>query len=155
MSNNPILIDKIGVGERIDQLIKEFKIKNGRQFALSIQMDTSYFNKVYNGESTISEKYVDSICEVYKVSKEWLLYGIGDFKADKTAIEQIIKKKKVRGTDVETMANDILNLKSKVAVLLDEVAFLKSAPPKYPKEYWIQDLNQKSKELFDKLAENK
>ena len=64
-------------------------------------------------------------------------------------------KLKNKGTDIESMANDILNLRSKVEVLLDEVAFLKAAPPKYPKEYWTEDMDRKSKELFDKLADNK
>lgn len=65
------------VGKRLTIIQKKLVPKSSRQFALSIGADPAYLKKAVDG-NRISQHYIDKIKDVHHVSKEWLLYGVGD-----------------------------------------------------------------------------
>lgn len=64
------------LGKRLEVLQKKFKPKSSRQFALAIGADPAYFKKAVDGKK-ISERYINEICRIFKVNKEWILFGSG------------------------------------------------------------------------------
>lgn len=68
----------MGQVSRIERFMEIFEIKNARQLALSIDMDTSQMAKVMRGELGLPYKQALKIVDKYKDTQiEWLLNGTG------------------------------------------------------------------------------
>lgn len=62
------LINKPDLAVRLEQLL-ERSGRNSRQFALSLGVDVSYFNKALKGNG-LALKHLNKIVDTYKVSRD-------------------------------------------------------------------------------------
>ncbi|HTI09159.1 MAG TPA: hypothetical protein VL832_11410 [Puia sp.] len=69
--------DKENIGQRLEWIIADKRLKSKRAFALSIGADPSFFDKMVRGAATLTDKYADNIASKYGVNKEWLYSGKG------------------------------------------------------------------------------
>ncbi len=73
--------NNIELAKRIKETVEGVGAKSARQFAISIPIDTSQFNKVKNGEIGLSYEMAKAICDKYPqfhITTEWLLDGTGN-----------------------------------------------------------------------------
>lgn len=73
-------VDMENVGIRIKQLRKDLKLTQ-KQFAAATGYTNIQIHLVESGKVKPSDKFLQKICDVYKVSQEWLLTGVGDREA--------------------------------------------------------------------------
>ena len=64
-------------GNRCKQLREKMNISQ-EKFALSIEMDRTYYSSVENGKRNISIKNIEKIANGFGISIEELIKGIGD-----------------------------------------------------------------------------
>ena len=69
--------DQQTIGQRLEEIIADKRVKSKRAFALSIGVDPSFFDKMVKGATSITAAYADKIAEKYGVNKEWLFTGTG------------------------------------------------------------------------------
>ena len=73
-------VDMKNIGIRVKQLRKEMKLTQ-EQFAAATGYTNTQNHLVESGKVKPSDKFLQKICEVYEVSQEWLLTGVGDREA--------------------------------------------------------------------------
>jgi len=65
------------IADRLKEIKADKKFKSSRAFALAINADPSFFNKILKGEKSITETYVLELAKKWAVSENWLLHGNG------------------------------------------------------------------------------
>ena len=63
------------ISGRLKKLMEVKSIKNGRQFAIALDIDASQFNKILNGEMALPYKHAVKISNQYGVPVNWVLGG--------------------------------------------------------------------------------
>lgn len=76
-NGDTFLSNSVHPTNRINELISLLNIKKS-EFADKINVSAGNVSNWINGISNPSKKAIDSICTTFSVSKEWLLYGIGN-----------------------------------------------------------------------------
>jgi hypothetical protein len=76
------MIEKIALGERLKELENEESL-SGRQIALRIGADVSYYNWARNGNG-LSKDYMDALVREFGLTKSWLALGEGNMYANKS-----------------------------------------------------------------------
>ena len=71
-------IDNKKVGERLRQIEGSLRLKSRRAWALAIEADPSFFDKIVKGQATLTETYADALQKKFGVNKEWVFHGVGD-----------------------------------------------------------------------------
>ena len=66
------------ISSRLTEIMKEKRFKSVRAFALAIDIDPSYFSKVYKNERPISDPMLEGIQKKLGFKTDWLLTGKGD-----------------------------------------------------------------------------
>lgn len=66
------------LGARLDAFRIEKRIKSVRAFAISINQDPSYVDKVFKGTREISMSMENSLMSVYNLNINWVLTGKGE-----------------------------------------------------------------------------
>ncbi len=87
------------MNERIKQLRHHFGLSQA-QFAQRIQRSPGLISSVESGRSGLSDKILQSICEIFDVNYEWLAHGKGDmfqpgkerYKADRNSAGKRIRE---------------------------------------------------------------
>jgi transcriptional regulator with XRE-family HTH domain len=69
--------DNKSIAKRLEEVIADVKPKSKRAFAISINADPSFFDKILKGKASLTENIASSIAEKYGVDLEWLLMGQG------------------------------------------------------------------------------
>ena len=49
-----------------------------KNFAKSVFISTSHYTLIETGNRTIKDSFLDSLCKIYNVNKDWLVTGQGD-----------------------------------------------------------------------------
>src|ERR1700744_2825094 len=84
--------DNKRVGERLLNIITHQRIKSKRAFAISIDADPSFMDKIIKGKATLTEKIAKKIADVYGINEEWLWSESGDMWNKKGPESNFIEK---------------------------------------------------------------
>lgn len=127
--------------KRLQELITDAKSKSVRAFALSVNIDPSLLAKVLSDQRVLTDSMVNSISSVYKVNRDWLLYGTGEkygqngtatetnghplpgsitIQDYKESVEQRIAEIEARRRDAEAMYQDVKQEKGILYDLIKE-----------------------------------
>jgi transcriptional regulator with XRE-family HTH domain len=116
----------------IKDRIRELRDKNQlsmKAFAESIGVSGTSCSLYESGKQNPGKKTIDKICEVYKVSKEWLLDEVGDLeKAAEPVVEKTVSAAKTTSAKVKEAASPVVEKAVKSAEPVVEKA-IKSAEP--------------------------
>lgn len=74
----PQNIDNNAVGKRIEEIIAQKRVKSRRSFAISVNADPSFFDKIVKGQAPLTSKIAKSIASEYGVNEEWIWNGEGE-----------------------------------------------------------------------------
>lgn len=72
--------------------IKQIRIQAGctqSQFAEKIGLSRNYVAMVEIGQRDPSDRTISDICRIFGIQEEWLRYGVGPMRAEKTREEEI------------------------------------------------------------------
>lgn len=70
--------DKETIGLRMEWLERELRFKSRRAFALSIDADPAFFDKIVKGRAKLPDRYAENLEQKHGVNKEWLQNGLGE-----------------------------------------------------------------------------
>ena len=71
-------VDNKSISERLRKIESDLRLKSRRAFALSINADPSFFDKILKGTTPLTEAYAEALEKKYGVSREWLFSGEGE-----------------------------------------------------------------------------
>lgn len=66
------------IAKRLKELKADKRLKSARAFALSIDADPSFFDKILKGEKSLTENYLSALVLKYGVNEKWILFGEGE-----------------------------------------------------------------------------
>lgn len=100
------------LGKRVLEVRKTLGLSQ-EAFGAKIGMGRSAISKIEKGENELTEKNIKLICKQFGVSKEWVLTGKGEMRADETSFIEAIM-----GSlgEIDPMDQEII----KTYLLLDE-----------------------------------
>lgn len=78
------------MGERIAMVIEDANIKKV-QFAEAIKVDQSFVSQLVAGKRNPSDRTIRDICREYGISREWLVEGKGEMKAERSESDELDK----------------------------------------------------------------
>lgn len=78
------------IGERIAMVIEDANIKKV-QFAEAIKVDQSFVSQLVAGKRNPSDRTIRDICREYGISREWLVEGKGEMKAERSESDELDK----------------------------------------------------------------
>lgn len=78
------------MGERIAMVIEDANIKKV-QFAEAIKVDQSFVSQLVAGKRNPSDRTIRDICREYGISREWLVDGKGEMKAERSESDELDK----------------------------------------------------------------
>lgn len=64
--------------KRLEEVMADIRPKSKRAFAISVNADPSFFDKILKGKASLTENIASSIASKYGVDLEWLLTGNGE-----------------------------------------------------------------------------
>lgn len=80
------------MGERIKQIRKYFGLTQ-LEFSKKLLLSRNHIAQVETGKGAFSDRTISDICREFKVSEEWLRYGIGEmFLPRPAAISEILSE---------------------------------------------------------------
>ena len=65
------------LNERL-KLIRQTLNLSQKVFAKSVFISTSFYTLIETGNRNIKDSFLDSVCKIYNVNKDWLITGKGD-----------------------------------------------------------------------------
>src|SRR5690349_1343518 len=68
-------MDRKSISKRLQELKEVRKIKRVRAFALEVNADPSFFDKIYKGNADITDNIIASLREKLGVNPRWIEYG--------------------------------------------------------------------------------
>lgn len=76
------------INERISMLIAELGITKTK-FANKLNVSQAFVSKMCSGDSGLSDRTIQDICDEFHVSEDWLRYGEGEMFLKRTREEEI------------------------------------------------------------------
>jgi plasmid maintenance system antidote protein VapI len=105
------IVDNKQVGERLAWLEEHLRFKSRRAFALSIDADPAFFDKIVKNKAKLPSGMAKNIEQKYGVSLEWLQRGSGNpFDAkQQDSLEDVIRRVDSNLEQLLKGQDDILN----------------------------------------------
>lgn len=76
------------INERISMLIAELGITKTK-FANKLNVSQAFVSKMCSGDSGLSDRTIQDICDRFNVNEDWLRFGEGDMFLQRTREEEI------------------------------------------------------------------